>query len=82
MDANVWPPLDHAIDLLASHEADAADRLGPGNVIGDQLVRLRALRCWLMTHRNVAAWVAGVYGWMGAATRRRQGALARACSTT
>jgi len=30
-------------------------------------VRLRALRCWIMTHRNLSAWVAGVYGWMGAA---------------
>ena len=30
-----------------------------------------------MTHRNVAAWVAGVYGWMGATDRRREGALAR-----
>jgi len=68
IDANVWRPLNHAIDLLASHEADAAARLGPSNVIRDQWVRLRALRCWIMTHRNVSAWVAGVYGWMGAAT--------------
>jgi hypothetical protein len=37
-------------------------------VIRDQQVRLRALRCWIMTHRNLSAWVAGVYGWMGAPT--------------
>jgi hypothetical protein len=66
IDAHVWPPLDRAIDLLASHRADALAALGPGNVVEDQAVRLRALRCWLMTHRNVSAWVAGVYGWMGA----------------
>ena len=66
MDANVWPPLDDAIRQLGAVAAEAADRLGPGNVITDQLVRLRALRCWLMTHRNVAAWVAGVHGWIDA----------------
>jgi hypothetical protein len=66
IDAHVWRPLNHAIDLLATHEAEASATLGPLNVIHDQLVRLRALRCWIMTHRNVSAWVAGVYGWMGA----------------
>jgi hypothetical protein len=68
IDAHVWLPLNHAIDLLASREADAAAQLGPANVIRDQAVRLRALRCWIMTHRNVSAWVAGVYGWMRAAS--------------
>ena len=29
----------------------------------------RALRCWIMTHRNLSAWVAGVYGWLGAGGR-------------
>jgi hypothetical protein len=67
MDANVWPPLDEAIRQLGAVAAESADRLGPANVITDQLIRLRALRCWLMTHRNVAAWVAGVHGWIGAA---------------
>ena len=68
IDAHVWRPLNHAIDLLASRGADAAARLGPANAIRDQEVRLRALRCWIMTHRNLSAWVAGVYGWMGAAS--------------
>jgi hypothetical protein len=68
IDAHVWPPLNDAIDLLAAHEVGAAAQLGPGNVIADQRLRLRALRCWFMTHRNVSAWVAGVYGWMGATT--------------
>jgi hypothetical protein len=68
MDAGVWPPLDRAIAGLAACEQDAHATVGPGNVIADQLVRLRALRCWMMTHRNLAAWVAGVYGWMEATT--------------
>ena len=64
MDAGVWGPLDRAIALLVAKEPRALELLGAGNVIADQLVRLRALRCWLMTHRNVAAWIAGVYGWL------------------
>ncbi|MDO8834836.1 MAG: hypothetical protein Q7V01_04535 [Vicinamibacterales bacterium] len=68
MDTGVWPPLDRAIAVLAACEHDARAALGPGNVIADQLVRLRALRCWMITHRNLAAWVAGVYGWMEATT--------------
>jgi len=67
IDAGVWTPLDQAIDLLAPSVVGADAQLGPPNVIADQCVRLRALRCWIMTHRNVSAWVAGVYGWMGAA---------------
>jgi len=61
MDLNVWAPLDAAIAGL-----DAAGAGSPGVplVLFDQLVRLRALRCWLMTQRNVAAWVGAVYGWM------------------
>jgi hypothetical protein len=66
IDAFVWPPLNHAIDLLASREAEAGDVLGPRNVVVDQALRLRALRCWIMTHRNLSAWVAGLYGWLGA----------------
>jgi len=29
-------------------------------------VRLRALRCWFLTQRNVAAWIVGVRGFMEA----------------
>lgn len=61
----VWPPLDEAIAKLDTVE---------GAVFHDQLVRLRALRCWLMTQRNVAAWIAGVHGYLEAATgEERQG---------
>jgi hypothetical protein len=66
MDAHVWAPLDEAIARLGCVAAHADRTLGPGNVIADQGVRLRALRCWLVTQRNVAAWIAGVYGWMDA----------------
>ncbi|MGD8699036.1 MAG: hypothetical protein PVJ43_07080 [Gemmatimonadales bacterium] len=66
IDANVWEPLDAALELLDSARAEAVDKLGAGNVIEDQWVRLSALRCWLMTQRSVAAWVVGVCGTMQA----------------
>jgi hypothetical protein len=81
IDQNVWGPLDAAIALLegkaeawphaASREGASGDNhtrgtgLQPG-VLVDQLVRLGALRCWIETQRNVAAWVGAVYGWMEA----------------
>jgi hypothetical protein len=61
IDENVWKYIDEAIEILenADHE-DAPD------IIHDQLIRIRALRCWIMTNRNVAAWVAGVHGYLAA----------------
>ncbi len=69
IDAGVWRPLDEAIERLRHAAPRAEKSLGPRNVIADQIVRLEALRCWFMTQRNVAAWIAGVYGWMQAASK-------------
>jgi len=66
MDANVWGPLNHAIGALGEARARADAALGPGNVIADQFARLCALRCWLRTLRHVAAWIAGVHGYLAA----------------
>ncbi|HOQ59837.1 MAG TPA: hypothetical protein PLN93_02840 [Vicinamibacterales bacterium] len=66
IDVRVRPPLDRAIALLGAAREEARRALGPLNVVEDQWVRLRALRCWMMTLRNVSAWVAGVHGWMRA----------------
>jgi hypothetical protein len=68
MDAHVWAPLDRAIALLSDVREEAASSLGLGNVVEDQLVRCRALHCWLVTQRSVAAWIAGVGGYMEATT--------------
>jgi hypothetical protein len=68
MDANVWDPLDAALEFLDGARARASEMLGSGNVIEDQFVRLSALRCWLMTQRSVAAWVVGACGYMQATT--------------
>ena len=39
-----------------------------GEISRREFVRLSALRCWFTTQRNVAAWVAGVCGYMQAAS--------------
>lgn len=66
LDENLWQPMDQAIETLQSVEANAKKDLGQNNVISDQLVRLKALRCWFMTQRNVVAWITGVHGYMNA----------------
>lgn len=68
MDKNVWPSLDAAIGTLEAASRQTPDAPGPPGVLTDQCVRLTALRCWLETQRNLAAWVATVYGWMEATT--------------
>jgi len=66
IDENLWGPLDAAISKLASIREVAGEALGAGHVIEDQLIRLRALRCWFMTQRSVGAWITAVYGYMSA----------------
>ncbi len=57
IDQNTLPPLNEALRLLESIPS-------PPAIIHDQLIRIRALRCWITTQRNVAAWVEQVYGYM------------------
>lgn len=66
IDRNVFQPLNNAIKILGEIIQNAPDHLRQNNVIYDQLIRLRALHCWLMTQRNVAAWIAGVHGYINA----------------
>lgn len=76
-DANVWESLDSAIAILGEAEQKASATLGEENVIRDQRVRLSALRCWLTTQRNVAAWVVGVPGFMEAESAEERDACRR-----
>lgn len=57
IDRNVWTHLQQAIELLE----DATD-----GILYDQLIRIKALRCWINTQRNVASWVELVHGYMEA----------------
>lgn len=59
IDQNVLPKLTEAIRLLNSVKGDVP-------IVADQLVRLKALRCWITTQRNIAVWVDSVYGFMNA----------------
>lgn len=59
IDENVWKYLDEAIEILEKNDHEDAP-----DIIHDQLIRIKALRCWIMTNRNVAAWVAGVHGYL------------------
>lgn len=79
MDQNLWKPIDMAIELLTGitvkdKEADP--------VLVDQLVRLVALRCWFMTQRNVAAWIANVYGFMQADNKQEKELIRKAVMET
>nr|NIM11288.1 hypothetical protein [Candidatus Aminicenantes bacterium]NIM78068.1 hypothetical protein [Candidatus Aminicenantes bacterium]NIN17388.1 hypothetical protein [Candidatus Aminicenantes bacterium]NIN41281.1 hypothetical protein [Candidatus Aminicenantes bacterium]NIN84054.1 hypothetical protein [Candidatus Aminicenantes bacterium] len=66
IDINLWKPLDQAIEILSRIRSEARNQLGNVNVIEDQYIRLNALRCWFMTQRNAAAWIAGVHGFLDA----------------
>jgi hypothetical protein len=59
IDGNVQPKLDEAIRLLRTAG-------GSSPVIADQTIRLRALRCWMTTQRNIAVWVDSAYGFLNA----------------
>ncbi|HUI11218.1 MAG TPA: hypothetical protein VL221_12885 [Bacteroidota bacterium] len=62
-DSTVRGPLDRGIGLLRTL---AAGDTGGGGLLCDQRDRLIALRCFYRTLRNVAAWVAGVHGYIDA----------------
>ncbi|MBU2690215.1 MAG: hypothetical protein KJ970_04745 [Candidatus Eisenbacteria bacterium] len=66
IDKHLWKPIDQAISILKANTKRAQDLTNPIPILEDTLVRLEALRCWFMTQRNTAAWVAGVYGYMQA----------------
>ncbi|MFN8242239.1 MAG: hypothetical protein U0X39_15975 [Bacteroidales bacterium] len=61
IDENVWKYLDDAIELLENIDGEDTSP-----VIHDQLIRTSALKCWIMTNRNIAAWVSGVHGYLKA----------------
>jgi hypothetical protein len=59
IDENVWKHIDEAIEIL--EECDCEEN---PDIIHDQLIRIKALRCWFMTSRNVAGWVSAVHGYL------------------
>jgi hypothetical protein len=68
IDENVWKYIDEAIEILG--EADYEDA---PDIIHDQLIRIKALRCWIMTSRNVAGWVSSVHGYLSTESEVKRG---------
>ncbi len=78
-DSLVWNPLDNAIALL---KGSLTSQVGSGGIIQDQYDRLRALRCYFRTLRNVAGWISGVHGYMTATSRLDQTSMRAAVRAT
>ncbi|MBI4880205.1 MAG: hypothetical protein HY812_11190 [Planctomycetes bacterium] len=75
IDRQALPLLKRALEGLSAARERAGAEDGPARrALVDQLDRARALRCWFLTQRNVAAWIAGVHGFLAAKDRRERAA--------
>ncbi len=61
IDHDVLPNIHRAIKILGSVTEKNPD---PSGVFTDQLIRAKALLCYLTTHRNIAAWISYVHKYM------------------
>lgn len=60
----LWKPLFEAIELLNSTYNNIPENDVAKEVFYDQLIRAKALKCWLKTMQSVAQWVMGVHGFL------------------
>ena len=73
-DKNALPAIARAVETLEQH-VDTLGRQDPARpLLVDQRDRLRALRCWLTTGRNVSAWIADVHGYLDTEDRAKRAA--------
>jgi hypothetical protein len=63
MDEDVFPTMKKALELLSAMQKRATTD-SARVCVQDQYDRMRALNCWYRTQRSVAAWVAGVHGYL------------------
>ncbi len=63
-DREQLPILEQALGMLRALLEEAGLPAGARGCFADLGDRLRALRCWYRTQRNVSAWVAGVHGYL------------------
>ncbi len=64
MDRSMWEPINKALGIYIQTLQQLSEDDPAYQLFTDQLDRLRALKCWFRTHRNVAAWIAGVHGYL------------------
>jgi hypothetical protein len=64
MDKSIWTFIDNALKIYMKAISEINESDPAYKVFIDQGDRLRALKCWFRTHRNVAAWIAGVHGYL------------------
>jgi hypothetical protein len=81
-DSLVWKPLDAAIGLLSASLKRQSPSTVAYSVLQDQHDRLRALRCYFRTLRNIAGWIAGVHGYMAASSPDAQTTMLSAVRAT
>jgi len=63
IDTAVWNKIDRAVIVLEN---------GEEGIVHDQQIRLRALRSWMMTQRNIASWVYLVYSYLDETDDRKK----------
>jgi hypothetical protein len=63
MDEDLMPIMGTILDHLGAMKKKARGEQAQ-SVVQDQCDRMRALKSWYRTQRNVAAWVAGVHGYL------------------
>lgn len=71
-DRRSLPALEKGIAVVEKTLSRATGE--PRAVFEDLHVRLRALRCWLVTNRNVEAWIAEVHGYLATTDRAERSA--------
>lgn len=64
MDKFLFPPLEEAINMLSDEIKNLPDNSKSKKAFWDQFVRLKVLKCWFKTIRNISAWIAGVHGYL------------------
>ncbi|GBE26222.1 hypothetical protein BMS3Bbin03_00134 [bacterium BMS3Bbin03] len=68
MEKNLFPRIHAAIDLLNRTIGEIPENDPARSVFIDQRDRIRGLKIWFRTQKNVAAWIAGVHGYLKAET--------------
>jgi hypothetical protein len=81
-DSLVWKPLDTAISLLDAPVKAGGLTTDASEVLLDQRDRLRAVRCYFRTLRNIAAWIAGVHGYMASSSSEQKLEMGKAVRST